>query len=203
MNDSMLTQVLSSEPTQWVDRKGKHMVEAQPAPKPATAPTAASFSTEIEGELAAAYRLAGYILGDAIEAQDAVQEALERAWNGWPKLRSRDAAKAWFARILINVCKTKLSARGRGSVRDLNEDLDLADSDDPFRASLLRDAVGRALSELTADQRIVIVLRFWGRLSMPEIGERLGIPEGTAKSRQHYALETLKRALARDREDLR
>jgi RNA polymerase sigma-70 factor (ECF subfamily) len=179
------------------------MVEAQLAPKPATVSTAASFSTEIEGELAAAYRLAGYILGDAVEAQDAVQEALERAWNGWPKLRNPDAVKTWFGRILINVCKTRLAARRRASVRDLNEDLDLADSGDAFRDSLLRDAVGRALSELTDDQRIVIVLRFWGRLSMPEIGERLGIPEGTAKSRQHYALETLRRALERDGEDPR
>jgi RNA polymerase sigma-70 factor, ECF subfamily len=179
------------------------MVEVQLPAKPITDGTTAIFSTVVGRELPGAYRLAGYILGDAVEAQDAVQEALERAWNGWPKLRDRDAAKAWFGRILINVCKTRLGARRRVVVRDLNEDLDLTDSDDPFRTSLLRDAVGRALTVLTPDQRIVIVLRFWGRLSMPEIAERLGIPEGTAKSRQHYALETLKRALERDGEDPR
>ena len=111
--------------------------------------------------------------------------------------------KAWFGRILINVCRNRLAARRRTSVRDLNEHLDLTDSSDPFRASLLRDTVGRAMTALTADQRIVIVLRFWGRLSMPEIAERLGIPEGTAKSRQHYALEALRRVLERDAEDLR
>jgi RNA polymerase sigma-70 factor (ECF subfamily) len=179
------------------------MVEVQLAATPTTLAIHATFADVIGRELPGAYRLAGYILGDSTEAQDAVQEALERAWAGWPELRKRDAAKVWFGRILVNVCRTRLAARRRTSVRDLNEDLDLTDPNDPFRASLLRDAVGRAMADLTVEQRIVIVLRFWGRLSMPEIGERLGIPEGTAKSRQHYALETLRLALERDREGLR
>jgi RNA polymerase sigma-70 factor (ECF subfamily) len=179
------------------------MVEVQLAANPVAEGTGATFSGAIGRELPGSYRLAGYILGDAVEAQDAVQEALERAWTAWPKLRNPDAAKAWFGRILVNVCRTRLATRKRASVRDLHEDLELADHRDPFRDSLLRDSVGRALAELTDDQRIVIVLRFWGRLSMPEIGERLGIPEGTAKSRQHYALETLRRVLERDEEDPR
>jgi RNA polymerase sigma-70 factor, ECF subfamily len=179
------------------------MVEVQLAATPVAEGTETSFSSVIGRELSGSYRLAGYILGDANEAQDAVQEALERAWTGWPKLRNPDAAKAWFGRILINVCRTRLAARKRTAVHDLHADLELADHTDPFRDSLLRDSVGRALAELTDDQRIVIVLRFWGRLSMPEIGERLGIPEGTAKSRQHYALETLRRVLERDEEDPR
>lgn len=203
MNDSGTASVLSDEPAQWADEQGEAMVEAQLTEGFLTEAQDATFAAAIGPELPGAYRLAGYILSDAIEAQDAVQEALERAWTGWPKLRSRDAAKAWFGRILINVCRNRLASRRRTSVRDLNEEFDLTDTNDPFRASLLRDAVGRAMSELTADQRIVIVLRFWGRLSMPEIGERLGIPEGTAKSRQHYALETLRRALGRDGEDPR
>lgn len=178
-------------------------MEVELATTPGSDAAEASFSNVIGRELPGSYRLAGYILGDAAEAQDAVQEALERAWTGWPKLRNQDAAKAWFGRILVNVCRTRLASRHRASVRDINEAIDLVDSADPFRAALLRDSIGRALMELTGDQRIVIVLRFWGRLSMPEIGERLGIPEGTAKSRQHYALETLRRALERDEEGQR
>ena len=162
-----------------------------------------AFSTAIGRELPSAYRVAGYILGNATEAQDAVQEAMERAWNGWPKLRNQDAAKAWFWRILTNVCRDKLARHRRSPVRDLGDDLEITDPSDPFLSSLLRDSVGRALSELTPDQRIVIVLRFWGRLTVPEIADRLGIPEGTAKSRQHYALETLRRTLERDEEGTR
>jgi RNA polymerase sigma-70 factor (ECF subfamily) len=176
------------------------MVEVQLATRPVAEGTETTFSGMIGRELPGSYRLAGYILSDATEAQDAVQEALERAWTAWPKLRNPDAAKAWFGRILVNVCRTRLAVRKRATIRGLHEDQELADHGDPFRDSLLRDSVGRALEELTDDQRIVIVLRFWGRLSMPEIGERLGIPEGTAKSRQHYALETLRRVLERDEE---
>jgi RNA polymerase sigma-70 factor, ECF subfamily len=179
------------------------MVEVQLTGDTVTEIVGPTFSSVVGRELPGAYRLAGYILSDAVEAQDAVAEALERAWSGWPKLRESGAAKAWFGRILVNVCRTRLAARRRNQVRSLDDQMDLADSQDPFRASLLRDSVGRAMAELTADQRIVIVLRYWGGLSMPEIGERLGIPEGTAKSRQHYALEALRRSLARDEEGSR
>jgi DNA-directed RNA polymerase specialized sigma24 family protein len=34
-----------------------------------------------------AYKLAGYLLGDAAEAEDAMQEALTRAWRAWPRMR--------------------------------------------------------------------------------------------------------------------
>ena len=175
-------------------------MEVQLAATPSSDATEVTFSSVIGRELPGAYRLAGYILGDAVEAQDAVQEALERGWSAWPRLRDVAAAPAWFSKILVNVCRTRLAGRRRKPVRDLNEALELPDPSDPFAASLMRDSVGRALAELTPDQRVLIVLRFWGRLSIPEIAARLGIPEGTAKSRQHYALETLRRALERDEE---
>jgi RNA polymerase sigma-70 factor (ECF subfamily) len=179
------------------------MVEVQVAAAEASQAVQAAFSTVIGRELPSAYRVAGYILGDATEAQDAVQEAMERAWTNWPKLRNRESAKPWFWRILTNVCRTRLSSRKRSPIRDLAEGEEVADPADPFRSSLLRDSVGRAISHLSPDHRIVVVLRFWGQLSMPEIADRLGIPEGTAKSRQHYALETLRRALERDEEGTR
>jgi RNA polymerase sigma-70 factor, ECF subfamily len=204
LNDSTPREVSSPEAAQSAPyRKGRSMVEVQAAVAEAGESAHDAFSTVIGRELSSAYRVAGYILADATEAQDAVQEAMERAWNGWPKLRNRDSAKAWFWRILTNVCRTRLSARKRSPIRDVSEHLEMADPLDPFLSSLLRDSVGRALTHLTPDQRIVIVLRFWGRLSMPEIAERLDIPEGTAKSRQHYGLETLRRALESDEEGTR
>jgi RNA polymerase sigma-70 factor, ECF subfamily len=179
------------------------MVEVQEAVAGPAESVHDTFSIVIGRELSSAYRVAGYILGDATEAQDAVQESMERAWNGWPKLRNPDAARAWFWQILTNVCRTRLSKRKKSPVRDIEDHLEIADPNDPFHASLMRDSVGRAMTDLTPDQRIVIVLRFWGRLSVPEIAERLGIPEGTAKSRQHYALETLRLTLERDEEGTR
>jgi len=149
------------------------------------------FVAALEAELAMAYRLAGYILADSAEAQDAVQEASVRAWRGWPKLRERDRFHAWFSQILVNVCRTRLRQRSKRRTVDV-EDVNL-ESGDPFRAALARDAIGRALSSLSQELRMVVVLRYWGELSLAEIAERLGIPVGTVKSRHHAALRALRR----------
>jgi RNA polymerase sigma factor (sigma-70 family) len=69
------------------------------------------------------------------------------------------------------------------------------ESGDPFRASLARDAVGRALSVLSNELRMVVVLRYWGELSLAEIADRLKIPIGTVKSRHHAALKALRRRI--------
>ena len=175
------------------------MVGAQLLRAEACEPVASDFSTAIGRELPKAYRVAGYILGDATEAQDAVSESLERAWIAWPRLRDPEAAHSWYWQILINVCRTRLRKRRSSPIRDLDEASDLS-SEDPFRSSLARDSVGRALSLLGPDHRVVIVLRYWEQLTVPEIAMRLGIPEGTVKSRQHNALETLRRELQRQEE---
>jgi DNA-directed RNA polymerase specialized sigma24 family protein len=68
-----------------------------------------------------AYRLAGYLMADAAEAQDAVQEASVRAWRGWAGLREKDRFHAWFSQILVNVCRTRLRQRSRRRTLDLDE----------------------------------------------------------------------------------
>jgi RNA polymerase sigma-70 factor (ECF subfamily) len=149
------------------------------------------FAAALESELAMAYRLSGYLLADSAEAQDAVQEASVRAWRGWPRLREPERFHAWFSQILVNVCRTRLRQRSRHRTVDV-EDVNL-ESGDPFRASLARDTIGRALSCLSQELRMVVVLRYWGELSLAEIADRLGIPVGTVKSRHHAALQALRR----------
>jgi RNA polymerase sigma-70 factor (ECF subfamily) len=151
----------------------------------------AEFAAALEGELSMAYRLAGYMLADSAEAQDAVQEASVRAWRAWPSLRERDRFHSWFSQILVNVCRTRLSQRSRHRTVDV-EGVDVEGSD-PFRASLARDVVGRALGVLSDELRVVVVLRYWGELSLAEIADRLRIPIGTVKSRHHAALKVLRR----------
>jgi RNA polymerase sigma-70 factor (ECF subfamily) len=152
------------------------------------------FAAALEGELPMAYRLAGYLLADAAEAQDAVQEASMRAWRGWPALREREKYHAWFSQILVNVCRTRLRRRGRQRALDIDEMA--IEGADPFRASLARDTIGRALSALSNELRMVVVLRYWGDLSLAEIADRLRIPVGTVKSRHHAAIQTLRRRIS-------
>lgn len=146
-------------------------------------------------ELDRAYRLAGFILGDAREAEDATQDALLRAWRQRRSLRQLGSAQAWFDRILVNVCRDRLRRR-RPSVRwtDVDEGVS-SGAADPFASLLARDAVLRALSTLAADQRIALILRYWADLPVDAVAERLGIPTGTAKSRLHYAMQALRAAM--------
>ncbi|MGA2512279.1 MAG: RNA polymerase sigma factor [Candidatus Limnocylindrales bacterium] len=151
------------------------------------------FVAALEAEMSKAYRLAGFLLADSAEAQDAVQEASVRAWRGWAGLRDRDRFHPWFSQILVNVCRTRLRQRARR--RTLNVDDFDFESTDPFRAALARDAIGRALGSLSQELRMVVVLRYWGELSLAEIADRLRIPIGTVKSRHHAALQALRRRI--------
>ena len=61
-----------------------------------------------------------------------------------------------------------------------------------------RDQLARGFRRQKPEQRAAVVLHFYLGLSLAEVAESLGIPEGTAKSRLHYATETLRAALDAD-----
>ena len=139
-------------------------------------------------ELDRAYRLAGLLLGDHAEAEDATQDALLRAWHRRHSLRDPAQFQAWFDRILVNACRDRL--RRRRSVRfiALEGAGDPAGSGDPFRSVVDRDEVLRLVARLDDDERLVVILRFWADLTLADIAERTGWPLGTVKSRLHRAL---------------
>lgn len=147
-------------------------------------------------ELDRAYRLAGLILGDAAEAEDATQEALLRAWKQRRTLRDPDRAQAWFDRILVNACRDRLRRR-RPTVRWADVSDGVPAAVDPFAAIQARDEVLRGLADLSTDHRIVLVLRYWADLPVDGIADRLGVPAGTVKSRLHYALDAIRTEVER------
>ena len=138
-----------------------------------------------------AYRLAGYLLGDASEAEDAVQDALTRSWQAWATLRDQDRFEPWFDRILVNVCRDRLRKRRGARIEELNDELAVY-TEDPFKASLARNEVDKLMHVLNPDQRVVVGLRFWRDLSLQQIADLLGVPLGTVQSRLHYALRALR-----------
>ncbi len=135
-------------------------------------------------ELAGSYRTAFLLLGDAAEAEDATQEALERAWQRWDQLRDPDLAGAWFGRILVNACRDRLRSKQRSPVRWIEE----RQAPDSASAFAEQDALDRAMAGLNADQRIALVLRYYLDLPVEAIAERTGAPVGTVKSRLRLAL---------------
>jgi RNA polymerase sigma-70 factor (ECF subfamily) len=168
----------------------------------ATAP-AAEFARLVRAQLPGAYRLAGFLLGDAAEAEDAIQDAMEKAWLAWPKLRDSDRFGAWFDRIVANVCHDRLRSRRNHRVLQLDETIAGHSPGDPFRDALARDEVGRLIRNLPPDQQIVVGLRFWRDMPLDQIADRLGLPLGTVKSRLHYAMGSLRQQLDRQAGEVR
>jgi RNA polymerase sigma factor (sigma-70 family) len=147
------------------------------------------------GRLYAAARL---ILRDPAKAEDATQETLVVAWRDLSALRDPDRFDAWLHRILVRACYREA---GRGRRRwaiemEVRED-DRLESD-PAEDVADRDQLERGFRRLDADQRIVIVLHHYLGLTLDEIGEVLGIPPGTVRSRLHRATGALRAALDAD-----
>ena len=136
------------------------------------------------------------ILRDQDRAQDAVQEALVKAWRNVRALRDLEAWDSWLYRLTVNACYRAARSSKRRSVVELQVTLDREQvDDDPARTVADRDLMGRALGRLPVDQRAVMVLHFYLDLPLAEAADVLGIPTGTAKSRLHRGLETLRIAL--------
>jgi RNA polymerase sigma-70 factor, ECF subfamily len=140
------------------------------------------------------YRLAGLLLGNAADAEDATQEAMLRAWRSAASLRDVGRVDAWLDGILVNACRDRM--RRRKLVRFIVlDDAATGPALDPFQAVVDRDEVARAMRVLDADQRIVVVLHYWGGVTLEGVADRLGWPLGTVKSRLHRALEQMRASL--------
>lgn len=150
-----------------------------------------------------AYRYATLMLGDRIEAEDAVHDAALNAWRRWGDLRDPDRFEQWFGRIVANACRDRLRTRRRGDVvydpAAFEERGSLATEDhaDTFAR---RELIATALAGLDPEHREVVILRYFVDLTVDDIASRLGIRSGTVKSRLHYAIRTLREAAGATRE---
>jgi RNA polymerase sigma-70 factor (ECF subfamily) len=143
------------------------------------------------------YAIARLILRDADLAQDAVQETLVRAWRELPRLRDPARFEGWLRRLVVNACHDQLRARRRLVVDVREVTPESASCDDTARLAD-RDELERGFGRLKPEHRTVVVLHYYLGLDIPEIAECLGIPAGTAKSRLHYAMATLRAAIDAD-----
>src|SRR5215210_6582703 len=60
------------------------------------------------------------MLGSVVDAEDAVQEAMLRAWKSIDRFREQSSLKTWLYRIATNVCLDTLSATNRQRIRPLD-----------------------------------------------------------------------------------
>ena len=143
------------------------------------------------------YRFAWLVLGDTQQAEDAVQDAIVRAWQGLPELRDPERWEAWLHRLIVNACADQGRRQMRQSVEVRMVRLEPVAGDD-VRSVDDHDQLARGFRRLKPSQRAAVVLHFYLGLSVPEVADALGVPVGTAKSRIHYAVDAMRAALEAD-----
>ena len=137
-----------------------------------------------------AHRLASWILRDPVGAEDAVQEALLRAWSRRRTIRFElGDPERWFMRIVVNICRDELRRRRRQHVTIIEMPVER----ETIPAG--HDDLSSAIARLTEDEQIVLGLRYGRDLTIPQIAAQTGLPEGTVKSRLHYARKALRKLL--------
>jgi RNA polymerase sigma-70 factor (ECF subfamily) len=138
------------------------------------------------------------ILRDPDQAKDAVQETLVRAWRDLPTLRSTDRFDGWLHRLLVRACIDEARRLRRHRFDVDMAPIDHPDLDDETAVMVDRDQLERGFSRLEPEGRALIVLHHYLDLPLPEVAIALGIPLGTAKSRLHRALQSMRAALDAD-----
>jgi RNA polymerase sigma-70 factor (ECF subfamily) len=138
-------------------------------------------------------RLTNY---DRARAEDVCQETLLRAWRNASLLdETQGSVRAWLftvaRNIVIDESRTR-RARSEVVMGDLPEPASTGDASDEL---LMTWVVADAVTRLSAEHRAVLQETYFKGRPVAEAARRLGIPEGTVKSRTHYALHALRLAL--------
>lgn len=155
---------------------------------------ATAFRSLAERYLDDSYGLANAILGDPIEAEDAVHDAVVTGWRKWASLHDPAKFEAWFRRIIVNTCRDRVRRNKRRPTSDIEAEIGLA-APDAIHAIHDRLHVEQGLAKLKPDDRIVLALRYYRDLKIDDIAAALDIPSGTATSRLRTAHNRLEQVL--------
>ncbi len=135
-----------------------------------------------------ALRRTAYLLcGDWSAGDDLVQESLAKVYVAWPRIAATEAALSYTRTTML---RTYLNEKRKWRREVYYGDVPEHPTDDQDTA--LTVTLSALLRELPAKQRAVLVLRFYQDLSVPQIAEELGIPEGTVKSQLSRGLATMR-----------
>jgi RNA polymerase sigma-70 factor, ECF subfamily len=177
-----------------------------------------AFRQLVDREAAPVVRACYRVLGDLHDAEDAAQEAFVTAYRSLASWRGDGPFGAWLTRIAVRIAIRQAGRRKTVAWLDVAQVADGAagdstsasvaaasiaasDQTDPSalaaRAERAAD-VRAAVAGLAEPYREVVVLRFFGELSLDEIARQLDRPLGTVKTHLHRGLQRLRGSVNRE-----
>ncbi|HEU0036533.1 MAG TPA: sigma-70 family RNA polymerase sigma factor [Kofleriaceae bacterium] len=168
-------------------------------------------------ELVAAHRdrvfnISYRMLGHRGEAEDVAQEVFIAVFKTIDQFREESKFSTWLYRVTVNHCKNRIKYLARRHDRDkdeldemsghvngatVNTPVRSAQPDRALEGAQMEQLLHEAINTLDEDHRMVVVLRDVEDLSIEEICEITGLPDGTVKSRLHRARLALRKKLQR------
>jgi RNA polymerase sigma-70 factor, ECF subfamily len=133
------------------------------------------------------------VCGDRGRAEDAVQDALVRAWASRRRI---DVLSAWVTTVALNRTRDVARRAAAESRAYRRLDVPLDERRAPVGDDTDHDVLDAALAALPRRQREVVALFYYGEFSVAEVAATLGVSEGTVKTSLSRARDSLARALA-------
>lgn len=165
----------------------------------------ALFQEEFVPHMNSLYNFGYYLSNNEDMAKDLLQETFMKAYRFIEYYELGTNAKAWLLRIMknsfINEYRKKSKAPNKVDIDDINQKEDVdedhvqMDMREEVYKSLMGDEVTRAVNNLPADYRLIILLCDIEGFKYEEIAKIIDVPIGTVRSRLHRARNMLKEKL--------
>ena len=146
------------------------------------------------------YRTALAITRDEKAAEDILQETFLRVYTYAHSIDQALPLGPWLYRVTVNLAYS-WARRAKRWLRSLQDILDRWALPSQWHPEMLaeeeewRRTLQQAVDALPQKHRIVIILHYLEGSSLKDISYIIGVPEGTVKSRLHYARESLRKAI--------
>jgi len=153
---------------------------------------AAAFETLYRAHASRLFGLLTRMTGSAHDAEDLLQDVFVQAHRKLASFRGESSLGTWLYRLAVNQCLDHLRGKHSRMART-TDSLDAEDAAEPAAAApalpqaIARIDLERAIAQLPAGCRAAFVLHDVEGLDHREVGEALGISEGTSKSQVHKA----------------
>ncbi len=166
----------------------------------------AAFDQLVERNIASVHGLVYRFLGDASLVEDIAQEAFLRVFRNAQKYQAKAKFNTWLYRIVANLCFNVSRSRKRAKIISLDStqegqaSRDVPDHRQPdpkveLTKTELAEHISQAVSELPAQQRMVIILHQYEKNSYAEIAETMGTTASAVKSLLSRGRATLRERL--------